>query len=241
MFWRSTTQTNTRNNKFYYMQTQILKGPIGMFGPRDDYEYLLVINPAADVHAQLLHEKQQFYNIYKEKVAIKTRPHITVANFLAKESMEETIIRYMHRIISAKKSFNVILNNFSGFPPHTVYVRVQQHAPFRQMAAEFAAIDQYVRSYGYPAARLIVNPHVTIARKLPEQVYSKAMPEYSKKIFYASFFVDALVLLKRQAGFDACKQVNVFKLLPDETLDATAFAVNDEDGLERLRQGVMSF
>lgn len=212
-----------------------------MFGPRGDYEYLLVVNPAASVNEQLLDEKQQFYNIYKEKVAIKTKPHITVANFLAKESMEETIIRYMRRIISAKRSFRVMLNNFSGFPPHTIYVRVQQHAPFRQLAAELAAIDQYVRGYGYPAARFITNPHVTIARKLPEQVYNKAMLEYSQKIFHASFVVNELVLLKRQGQFDTCKQVNVFKLVPDETPDDASFAVRNEDSLERLRQGVVNF
>ena len=39
-----------------------------------------------------------FYDDYKEKDAIKTQPHITVANFLAKEAMEEYIIRWMQRI-----------------------------------------------------------------------------------------------------------------------------------------------
>ena len=43
--------------------------------------------------------------IYKQKIAVKTKPHITIANFLAKESMEETLIRWIHRICSQHKSF----------------------------------------------------------------------------------------------------------------------------------------
>ena len=97
------------------------------FMPPEMYEYLLVINPAKDVNEQIKEEKQQFYNVYNEKVAIKTEPHITVANFLAKEAMEETIIRYIHRIVSAKNSFAAVLNNFSGFPSHTIYAVSYTH------------------------------------------------------------------------------------------------------------------
>ena len=104
--------------------------PAPGFAVQEYYEYLLVVHPAADVYAQLMQEKQHFFDTYKEKVAIKTKPHITVADFLAKEAMEDTIIRYMHRIFSTQKSFTVTLNNYSGFPPHTVYARVQDHQPF---------------------------------------------------------------------------------------------------------------
>lgn len=177
------------------------------------YEYLLVVHPSEDVYAQVMQEKQHFFNTYNEKVAIKTLPHITVANFMAKELMEETIIRYMHRIFSEVKSFNITLNNFSGFPPHTVYTRVQDHKPFKQLATSLAAVDQYVRSNGCPPAKFSKHPHVTIARRLKPDVYEKAMFEFSHRMFHASFTANEFVLLKRQNLFDKCRQVNVFKLL----------------------------
>lgn len=187
--------------------------PAQAFAVQEYYEYLLVVHPSADVYAQVMEEKQHFFDTYNEKVAIKTLPHITVANFLAKELMEETIIRYMHRIFSGVKRFNISLNNFSGFPPHTVYTRVQDHKPFKQLAASLAAVDQYVRSNGCPPAKFITHPHVTIARRLKPDVYDKAMFEFSQRMFHASFIADELVLLKRQSQFDKCRQVNVFKLL----------------------------
>jgi hypothetical protein len=82
------------------------------------------------VYEKVLDEKKVFYECYKQKGAIKTKPHITIANFMAYEAMEETLIRYLHRIISEEKSFNVTLNNYSGVPPHTVYIRVQDACSF---------------------------------------------------------------------------------------------------------------
>jgi hypothetical protein len=51
---------------------------------------------------------------------------------------------------------------------------------------------------------------------LTEQVYSRAMPDYSRKTFHGSFQVTELVLLKREHSFDTCKTVNVFHLLPQD-------------------------
>ncbi|MBG9375558.1 2'-5' RNA ligase family protein [Panacibacter sp. DH6] len=177
------------------------------------YEYLLVVHPSADACAQLMEEKQYFFETYNERVAIKSQPHITVANFFAKEEMEDTIIRYMHRIMGMQQAFNVTINNFSGFPPHTVYARVQDYASFRQLAAALLPVDHYVKGNGCPPAKFITHPHVTIARRLSAEVYNKAMFEFSQRTFFASFKVQELVLLKRRNQFDKCTQLTVFKLL----------------------------
>ncbi len=178
------------------------------------YEYLLVVHPDERVYAQVMAEKQLFTAQYKEPVAVKTKPHITVANFLAKEEMESTIIRWMHRIISVQKKFTITLDKYSGFPPHTIYLRVQDHEPFKQLAKELKVVDQYVRSYGCPAAKLGMYPHLSIARRLPEKIYREAEPVYAQKDFHASFEAKELLLLRREHQFDGCKQVNVFGLKP---------------------------
>jgi 2'-5' RNA ligase len=181
-------------------------------------EYLLVAHPPQEVNNQLKEEKEIFSSRYRVSVAKKTLPHITVANFLAKEEMEETIIRYMRRIFSMQTSFWVTLNNYSGFSEHTVFARVQNHEPFKQLATSLIAIDQYIGSNGCPPVRLITYPHLSIARRLQQNVYEQAMFEYSKKTFYASFEVSELVLLRRKNQYDTCTHVNVFKLPPENNL-----------------------
>jgi len=204
------------NLKILIMQTKLLPQPAMRFVPAETCEYLLVINPPNDVYNLVKEEKEHFYEAYKQRIAVKTLPHITAANFLAREQMEDTIIRYIHRVVGAKTEFPLLLNNFSGFAPHTVFIRVHQHRPFKQLAAELAMIDDYVRGNGLPAASLVSYPHLIIANKLPENVYRQAMMDYSQKLFHASFMVNEMVLLRRKSQYDACQKVNIFRLLPVE-------------------------
>ena len=183
------------------------------------YEYLLVVNPGAAVQDKVLAQKQEFNDEYgmlgpsgqpHGKTAIKTGHHIIVASFLAREAMEGTLIRWIQRICDLQQPFRVTLNNYSGFPPHTIYLRVQDPLPFMQLAHQLKAIDDLVRSSSCPPVRLIAKPHLSIARRLPEPVYTKAMFSYSQKTFHESFMVNDLRLLRRAHQFDNCKMINIF-------------------------------
>lgn len=190
----------------------VQKEGFGFHAPRF-YEYLLVVHPNEETFNQLKAEKEIFSSEYNASIAKKTLPHITVANFLAKETMEETLIKWMHKIISSQQSFDVMINNFSGFPSSkTVYARIQNHEPFKQLATSLKTINSYINDNGFPNAKLINHPHLSIARSLQQNVYDKAVMDYSRKTFNASFTVNELILLKRQNQFDKCKQVSVFRL-----------------------------
>lgn len=188
------------------------KSDFGFHAPRF-YEYLLVVHPNEEIFNQLKAEKENFSSEYNVSIAKKTLPHITVANFLAKETMEETLIKWMSKIIGHQQSFDVMINNFSGFPSSkTVYARIQNHEPFKQLAISLKTINTYINDNGFPNARLINHPHMTIARSLQQNVYEKAIMDYSRKTFNASFIVDELILLRRSNQYDKCQQVSVFKL-----------------------------
>lgn len=182
--------------------------------PQEFYEYLLVVHPGTGVYEKVLTEKQWFYEEFKEAIAIKTKPHITVANFIAREPMEETIIRWMQRGFRSQPAFTVTLNNYSGFPPHTIYLRIQDKQPFRQLAGKLEAIDTYITSCSCPPMRLIYNPHLSIARGLSQETYFKALTQYAHKSFHESFVVNELLLLRRRDKYDKYETINVFGLQP---------------------------
>ena len=194
------------------MENGLNFSPAAGFAVPQFYEYMLVIQPAKEVHETITGEKERFSAYYKTSAARKTLPYITVAGFLAKEGMEDTIIKWMRRTLSSQQSFNVMLNNYSGLPAHTIYARVQDHEPFKQLAASLKIIDQYIRDNGCPPARLNSRPHIAIAEKLQPCIYEKAMFDYARKTFHALFTADELILLKRQNQFDKYRQVNVFKM-----------------------------
>jgi hypothetical protein len=175
-------------------------------------EYLLVIYPDEELSEKLLDEQQQFVSDYGMRVSIRNQPHITMAAFQADEAMEGTLIRWIERICSCHKRFDITLNNYSGIPSHTIYLRVQDPAPFLQLVQQLQAIDNFIRSSDCPPANLTSRPFLSIAGGLTEKVYGKAMPDYSRKMFHESFLVKELILLKRDHSFDSCKTVNIFRL-----------------------------
>lgn len=181
------------------------------------YQYLLVARPGKDLIDQILTEKQNFSQQYG--TALADSPHITITSFQAREEMEETIIRYMQRICNRLHSFSVELNNYSGFPPHSIYLRVQNPQPFRQLTKELQVIDNYICSCACPPLNLVTHPHVSIAAKLTEHLYLKALMDYGQKTFHELFTVQELVLLRKKHDMDTEKSINVFRLQPaDKTL-----------------------
>jgi 2'-5' RNA ligase len=186
-------------------------------------EYLLVVYPEGDLRDRLLEEQQQFSSDYGlgerpdkgQRIADhpgRNKPHITLAAFQAGEEAEDTLIRWIQRICQQRRSIEMALNNYSGIPPHTIYLRVQDPEPLRELMQQLGAIDEYIQSSGWPPVHLNGRPYLSIAGGLTEQVYNKAMPDYSRKTFHGTFCVRELVLLKRKHSFDPCKTVNVFGL-----------------------------
>jgi 2'-5' RNA ligase len=196
------------------MERLVTQTPITNWSQVGLQEYLLVAHPDAEVNEKVLAEKKSFTSTYLQKITSKTKPHITIASFLAREAMEDTILRYTQRICSQQPSFNVELNNFSGFPPHTIFLRVQNPQPFKELVKELKVVSNYVKSCSCPPVTLISNPHLSIARRLPETMYLKAMMDYSQRTFHETFMVSELVLLRRNHQYDACKPIHVFRLQP---------------------------
>ena len=208
--------TGLVKQSFFSPPREALSGGRGAAARR--VEYLLVIYPYGELHEKLLEEQQQFLSDYGLSMKARNRPHITVAAFQAGEQMEDTLIRWIHRICRRHQCFDITLNNYSGFPPHTIYLRVQDPQPFRQLMQQLRAIDDFIRSSGCPPVNLVSRPYLSIAGGLTEQVYNKAMADYSQKTFHESFQVEELVLLKREHAFDPCKTVNVFRLPAQDPL-----------------------
>ena len=176
-------------------------------------EYRLVVYPDAAVYNKLMAVKERFYQQYGIEESAHTFPHILVAGFHASEGMEETLIRWIQRICSRFNSFRVNLNNYSGIPNHTIYLRIQNPQPFRQLGRDLQVIDEYIRSSSGCSARL-KHPRLNIASDLPEEVFLKAMAAFARKSFHAGFMANELVLLAKDHPFAISKTVTVFRFIP---------------------------
>ena len=176
------------------------------------HQYILAINPSYETKKIVLAEKQEFAQTFQQPFLANQVPFIAIAEYVATEQMEETIARWVQRICAMQQSFSIMLNNFSGIPPHTIYLRVQYPQLFAQLANQLRVVDAYVREYGFPPITFQQNPHVAIATHLPGQLYLKAMLQYSQKDFNTSFQATELVLLKRKTELDNWEKINMFRL-----------------------------
>lgn len=176
-------------------------------------EYHLLVQPGLDICAMIKAEKQYLYDQFPE-YNTGTGPEIVLGVFLAREAMEETLIRWIQRVCVRSASFMVSLNNYSSFPPHTIYLRVQDHHPFVELTKQLNIIDEYIRSGGSPGVRWHNRPYLNIGGRLTEAQYEKAIREYAPKTFNVSFLASELILVKRRSVAETGKLVNRFHLLP---------------------------
>jgi 2'-5' RNA ligase len=195
------------NNRYSMMSGQMHNKP-------DEYEYMLVVQTGKELANQILETRSGFEKTYQVHSRRMNQPYIKLASFTAKDAMEPTIERWIQRICAGQESFPVMLNNFSGFPTGKLFVRVQYHEPFMRLASGLSVIDDYIKSYGCPSAKIVSHPHVTIANKLPADMYTKAMLDYSQRDFSGSFIVEEVLLLKRKNPNEEFKKINLFKLMP---------------------------
>ena len=170
--------------------------------------------------------------IRSERSALKSASNeedlrITIASFAVKEMMENTIIKWLQRVYGFMSSFQLSFNNYGGYPQNSIYLRVQHSEALSLMAQQLKTIDEYIRSGGCPGMNIYTRPQLPIGMQLSETAYEKAIPEYSRKIFNASFEVEEIELISYNAE-KGTRVVNIFRLLPVSFLkhqNITSYAI----------------
>ena len=165
------------------------------------YEYLLVIDPHEDLRNKIMQVKKDFYDVYKAPTALGGKPHLTLVNFLQYEMIEERIVSRLKMIAMGFSPFKVELKDFGSFPSHTIYINVMSKLPLQNLIKEIRTEAQRLMKLNDDnKPHFIMEPHLTVARKLQPWQYEKGWLEYSHHHFTGRFIADAMLLLKRRVG-----------------------------------------
>ncbi len=182
----------------------------------DEFQYLLVINPAQNVTNEIRAIKKDFADTYNYPKAEKTQPHITLAQFQSDESKEESIINAIEELCLLQQPVELLLNDFNFFPQHTVYVDIIKPSSL----IDFVKGLKEKLSLKKSSAFFSFHPHITIARGLTQETFLKAKKDYTEKNYTNSFISNNIVLLKRKTQYDKCLVIREF-----EFSDTRSFAV----------------
>lgn len=141
-------------------------------------------------------------------------PPIELAIFQAKEPMESTIIRWMHRIISNQQYFTVQLEQLLDTSGKRLQVRIQDKTAFQQLAKQLKVVSQYICSYDCPEMIFSIQAHVQVSKSIADPAYHLLLAQQQAQSFVGSFEIKELLLLKKHHDFDSYKSMNVFALRP---------------------------
>ncbi|MBL7732619.1 MAG: 2'-5' RNA ligase family protein [Chitinophagaceae bacterium] len=165
------------------------------------YEYLLVLSPHEELWNRIMKVKEDFASVYKSDHAKWGKPHITLANFVQYSLMEERLLNRLRTLAMGFTPFKVELKDFGSFPAHTIYINVTSKLPVQALVRTIRTDTQRLMKLNDDnKPHFIMEPHLTIARKLKPWQYEKGWLEYSHKHFTGRFIADSMTLLKRPAG-----------------------------------------
>lgn len=165
------------------------------------YEYLLVLSPHKELCDRIMEIKKKFADDYGSEHGRLGRPQVLLANFLQYEMMQERLVNRLRIVAMGATPFKVELREFGSFPSHTIYINIVTKVQVQNLVKAIRHESQKLMKLNDDnKPHFILEPHLTIARKLLPWQYEKGWLEYSNKNFTGRFIADNIVLLRRPVG-----------------------------------------
>jgi 2'-5' RNA ligase len=165
------------------------------------FEYMLVVYPHADLGNRVMQVKKEFQEAFRVESGMGGKPNMGLVNFIQYEMMEERLINRLRTVAMGYPPFKVELNDFGSFPSHTIYIAITSKVPVQGLVKQIRSEAQRLMKLNDDnKPHFMMEPHLTIARKLKAWQYEKGWLEYSQKHFAGRFIADSMVLLKRPVG-----------------------------------------
>jgi 2'-5' RNA ligase len=192
------------------------------------YEYLLVLNPHEELRNRITQVKKDFNDTYKVSTGVSGKSYLSLVNFLQYGMMEERLVNRLRMVAMGQTPFKVELRDFGSFPSHTIYINVVSKLPVQGLIkAVRTETQRLMKLNDLNKPHFILEPHLTIARKLLPWQYEKGWLEYSQKHFTGRFIADSMILLKRAVGEIKYQAVHRFDFqnMPVSTKQGELFAI----------------
>lgn len=171
-------------------------------------KYLLLAKSSQALSEKLKSEMQHIQNNYQTGQDILKYAGIVLFNFSLPEEAEDTILRWLPRIISQVKDFDATVNNYSCTTTGVVHLRVNDHNGFSNIVNQLNLASSFICQ----SEKTFQKPHLPLTKKLSYELCRKIMMDYSDKVFYESFYIHDLILLKKDNNKEGYKRMAVFGL-----------------------------
>lgn len=162
-------------------------------------QYFVAIVPPSPYYEQAQDLKVYFKDQYQSKASLNSPPHITLhMPFKWKEEREHEIVDELNNFCSHHHPFELVLKNFSCFPPKVIFIHVEKNQAicdlqkelYRHFKRKFNLLNADYKAQAF-------HPHLTLAfRDLKKRNFELAREEFNERSFEATFDVTKIILLK---------------------------------------------
>lgn len=163
-------------------------------------EYLLVLQPHAELQQKITRTKKEFYDLCQASSALTGKPQMLLARFMQLQMMEERIISRLNTAAMGFYPFKAELKGFGSFPSHTIFIQVATREPVKALIRQLRPLQRLMKLDKDHTPYFADQPHINVARNLAPWQYEKAWPQYEHKNFSGRFIARDMLLLKRPQG-----------------------------------------
>ena len=151
-----------------------------------------------EINRQVLEWKNFMKEHYGCVVALRSPAHITlIPPFWMEETLEQELENVLAEFSKQKKSFEILLKNFSAFKPRVIYVSVETNESLQKMQPELERSIINAGSFPIKPGDRPFHPHVSIAtRDLYKKAFHEAWDIFKEKKYNAAWMVNGISLLK---------------------------------------------
>ncbi len=190
------------------------------------YEYLLVLSPHQELMNRIMKVKEQFAADYQADWIRWSTPHITLVNFVQYAMLEDRLTNRLQGVAMGVTPFKVELSNYGSFPSHTIYITILSKPSVQGLIRNIRTEAQQIMKLNNDhKPHFIMEPHLTIARKLKPWQYEKAWLKYNQEHFTGRFIAEGMTLLRRQVDTTKYQTIKrfVFQNMPVATRQGELF------------------
>ncbi len=166
--------------------------------PWDNWpKYRLVAKPDSASLQRIEEMRNHFRSLYPLDGEYP-EPELAFFSQRMPEASENLLVNWLEKLCANNNRFDIVLNNFSGIPPHLLYMRVQPTAGLLAFSTRLNAVMAQLGLYNSVNAPKPSTWKMNIISGLPDILFDKALQVFSKRELYFQMPVSRLEL-KRQS------------------------------------------
>lgn len=163
---------------------------------RSVQSYQILVKISGSLSGKVKAEQEYAQQRYGQSGFLGMNPELVLARFEAKEEMEETLLRWLHRIVGQQEAFNILFNNYGSMPGYPLYLRVQDPAPFRALTEGLRVIDGLLKNNDCKTMQIFHHPRLAITSQIDKRQEMEIMLDFSGRSFREEMSVEEVLLVK---------------------------------------------